>query len=150
MWQSNTKHGDYLDHQECLRIKLFTPFNPPEINIQPLSPKHHCCTPCSKVCECELCDGKTSPQTPFLFEFDEENPPAKIRDVTKDDEDLVKALLMEYQEKCSPSPSRMLSLIFRKIMLIEKRAFWYFKTKSSFKLSSLISGTFCCSSFSFD
>ena len=94
----------YLNTNQCLRVKLFSPFNSSDSSISPLIPAHSCCSVCAKVCSC--CSENLK-STPFLsHEYSPSTEPFKnFRKVTKEDEELVRDLLNEYHRSTAPAKS---------------------------------------------
>ena len=59
---------DYIYCNECLRIKLFSSFKSVDVNIEPLSPGHLCCSVCAEHCKCSgVEDHKCNENVSFLF-----------------------------------------------------------------------------------
>ncbi|XP_066916659.1 probable ATP-dependent DNA helicase RecS [Clytia hemisphaerica] len=100
------KMKSYIDQVKlgCLRTALFSPLNPSGYNVLPLSPLHDCCSYCASKCYC-VGDGQTpchllsAPQ--FLPPKPIQTGPSHVifREVSLDDEDLVRELMLENSER---------------------------------------------------
>ncbi|XP_057290781.1 bifunctional 3'-5' exonuclease/ATP-dependent helicase WRN-like [Hydractinia symbiolongicarpus] len=94
----------FLAHEKsCFRTSLYTPFNEDGNSVMPLSPGHNCCSFCARKCECDECPL-------FPFEIVTEEKESKlfgkkiIREVSEDDKQLVKDMLVEYHETICSKP----------------------------------------------
>ncbi|XP_057312160.1 recQ-like DNA helicase BLM [Hydractinia symbiolongicarpus] len=101
----NNSMVSYIQSHEksCLRTSLYTPFNEDGNSVMPLSPGHNCCSFCARKCECDECPL-------FPFEIVTEEKESKlfgkkiIREVSEDDKQLVKDMLVEYHETICSKP----------------------------------------------
>lgn len=94
----------YIKRHEkgCLRTSLYTPFIEDGNSVMPLSPSHTCCSFCARKCECDDC-----PLFPFeIFEEKKSNLFGKkiVCEVSEDDKQLVKDILVEYHETICSKP----------------------------------------------
>ncbi|XP_066916114.1 ATP-dependent DNA helicase RecQ-like [Clytia hemisphaerica] len=91
---------EYMNHDGCLRKKLFTPFSEGDSEIVPLLPAHICCNMCSENCNCGLEKCKQS----FFTQIPDEKP-TKIRKVIDKDCEAIQSKLLILHEKITHSDS---------------------------------------------
>ena len=87
--------------ETCLRSMLFSPFNENNEIVQPKIPGHECCSYCSVKCKCLGGCQSLIPPIPSIEVVPETKPETPVRNVSRDDETLVKDLLLEYHEEQS-------------------------------------------------
>ena len=106
---------------QCLRSKLFTPFNQTNETVQSVVPAHNCCSFCVELCKCSKCDPSYL-KGMFLSKLSEGNTPnqIKIRDATDEEKEVIRELLIEHhsfsKSVCGITPPEIVSGITESVI----------------------------------